>query len=103
MYKLRRSARAKKDAKTCEQAGLGEQLDDILDTIEVNPYEKSQGFERLVGNLKGYCSRKIDGGNRVLYTIVPNTEKLRDENGNLYDGIALIHESWGHRYKTPKK
>jgi hypothetical protein len=68
-------------------------------TLEENPYENSQGFERLTGNLKGLCSRQINHKHRVLYTVLPNSEGTRDENGNQYDGIVFVHEAWGHRYK----
>jgi Txe/YoeB family toxin of toxin-antitoxin system len=102
MYKIIRSKQAKKDAETCARAGFKEQLDKIRDTLKYNPYEFSQGFERLTGNLKGYCSRQINRGNRVLYEVFANTEGLKDESGNLYEGIVKVYESWEHNYKKPK-
>jgi Txe/YoeB family toxin of toxin-antitoxin system len=102
MYIILRSKQAKKDAETCVRAGFKEQLDNIRDTLKRDPYEFSQGFERLAGNLKGFCSREINRVNRVLYEVLANAEGLRDEDGELYDGIVKIYESWGHRYKKPK-
>jgi len=103
MYKLRWSKQAKRDAETCERAGFKAQLDEILDTVEQSPYEPTQQFERLVGNLKGVYSRRINYYNRLIYTTHPNEEGLRDENGELYEGIVLVHRSWGHDYDLPKK
>jgi Txe/YoeB family toxin of toxin-antitoxin system len=103
MYKIQRTSRAKKDAEMCEKAGFKAQLDKIRNTVKRDPYEYSQGFERLVGNLKGYCSRQINKGNRFLYSVHENAGGLKDENGNQYEGIVIVHESWGHRYKKPKK
>jgi Txe/YoeB family toxin of toxin-antitoxin system len=103
MYLILRSKQAKQDAETCLRAGFKKQLDNIRDTLKHDPYEFSQGFERLTGNLKGFCSREINHGNRVLYEVFANTKGLKDEHGKLYDGIVKIYESWGHRYKKPKK
>jgi Txe/YoeB family toxin of toxin-antitoxin system len=102
MFKIKRSAQARRDAEACERAGYKAELDEILGTVERAPYEFSQGFERLTGNLKGYCSRKINHGNRFVYKVLPNTERLKDDEGNLYDGIVLVYEAWRHRYKKSK-
>jgi len=103
MYRIQRTKQAKKDAATCESAGFKAQLDKIIDTVKSSPYENSQGFERLTGNLKGYCSRQINYNNRFLYEVVPNTENAKDKDGNLYDGIIRVYEAWGHKYKKPNR
>jgi plasmid maintenance system killer protein len=72
-----------------------------MTTVENDPYKPTQHFERLTGNLKGLYSRQINYKNRFVYTVLPNTENARDEDGNLYDGIVRVHESWGHKYKKP--
>ena len=101
MYKIRGTKQAKKDTAKCERAGFKTQLDEILDTVEKDPYDLSQCFERLKGDLKGCCSRRINRKNRVLYEVLPNTENARDKDGNLYEGIVLVYEAWGHNYKKP--
>jgi len=102
MYKIRRTKQAKKDVAACERAGFKTDLDKIIDTVENDPYENSQHFERLTDNLKGFCSRRINKKNRVVYKVFPNTESAEDKQGNLYDGIIIVYEAWGHRYKDPK-
>lgn len=101
MYRLDWTNQAKKDADTCRRAGYGKRLAEILNTVENNPYCLSQGFERLAGNLKGYCSRRVNYNNRFFYEALPNTENARDRNGNLYDGFVRVYETWGHNYKKP--
>ena len=93
--------KAKKDIARCRRAGYGKQLAKILNTVKKDPYDPSQDFERLSGNLKEYCSRRINKGNRFLYEVLPNTKNLRDKDGNLYDGIVRVYEAWGHNYKNP--
>jgi len=101
MYKIRGTKQAKKDVATCERAGYKARLDKIKDTVEKDPYDPSQGFERLKGDLKGYYSRRINYNNRFLYEVLPNAEKIKDKDGNLYDGIVYVYEAWGHNYKKP--
>jgi Txe/YoeB family toxin of toxin-antitoxin system len=102
MYKILRTAQAKKGAAVCERAGFKAKLDKIIDTVKKDPYAPTQGFERLFGNLNGYCSRRINHGNRFVYEVFPNTENAKDKDGNLYDGIVCVYEIWGHRYKSAK-
>jgi Txe/YoeB family toxin of toxin-antitoxin system len=99
MYKIRGTKQAKKDIVICERAGFKAQLDKIIDTVEKDPYDPSQGFKRLKGDLKGCCSRRINYNNRFFYEVLPNTENARDKDGNLYDGIVQVYEAWGHKYK----
>jgi Txe/YoeB family toxin of toxin-antitoxin system len=102
MFKVDTTNRAEKDMETCVSAGYGKKLSEILTTVERDPYHPSQQFERLTGNLRDFCSRKINKGCRFIYTVLPNTEGAKDENGNLYDGLVLVHRSWKHNYKNPK-
>jgi Txe/YoeB family toxin of toxin-antitoxin system len=100
-FLLLRTKQAKQDSVTCEHAGFKPKLDEIRAVLKRNPYERSQGFERLSGNLKGYCSRQINQGNRVLYKVIQNTEGAQDEHGNMYEGIVNVYRAWGHNYKKP--
>jgi len=103
MYKIRGTKQAEKDKDICERAGFKAKLDEIIKTIEKDPYDPSQNFERLKGNLKGFCSRRINFDNRFCYEVLPNSENARDKDGNLYDGIVRVHRAWGHNYTKPKK
>jgi Txe/YoeB family toxin of toxin-antitoxin system len=102
MYKTQNTNQADKDVGVCIRAGYGKKLADILDTVKNDPYAPSQGFERLVGNLKGAYSRQINHGNRFIYKVLPNTENARDEDGNPYEGIVRVFRAWEHNYKPPR-
>lgn len=43
---------------------------EILDDIEQNPYSPNFKFERLKGNLSGYCSKRLDKKNRIIYQVL---------------------------------
>jgi len=85
----------------CRRAGYGAELAEIMTTVENTPYDPAHHFERLKGNLKGYCSRQINHGNRFLYTVHPNTENATDRHGKPYEGIVRVHRSWKHIYIKP--
>jgi len=102
MFRVDLTNRAEKDMEICVSAGFAIPLAQIMATLELNPYEYSQGFERLTGNLKGRCSRKINYHNRVVYKVLPNNDGARDDKGILYEGIVRVFEAWGHNYRKPK-
>ena len=41
----------------------------IIDNIEVVPYSSYFKFERLKHDLSGFCSKRVDDKNRVLYFV----------------------------------
>jgi Txe/YoeB family toxin of toxin-antitoxin system len=48
---------------------LYEDFADILKTLQENPFEHTQGFEKLVPPDKGFYSRRLTGQHRVVYKI----------------------------------
>ena len=43
---------------------------EILDDITQNPHSPNFKFERLKGNFSGYCSKRLDKKNRVIYKVL---------------------------------
>lgn len=66
-WELRFSKRAEKDAKKLAKAGFKEAAEAILDVLERNPY--ALPHEKLVGDLKGFYSRRINIQHRIVYDI----------------------------------
>ncbi|HSP87450.1 MAG TPA: Txe/YoeB family addiction module toxin [Ignavibacteriaceae bacterium] len=58
-----------KDAKKLNSSGLRERAEKILKILENNPYQKPPSFEKLVGDLTGAYSRRINIQHRVVYQI----------------------------------
>lgn len=69
------SRQATKDAKKIVQAGLKHQAKKLLDLLQENPYKTPPPYEKLVGNLKGFYSRRISIQHRLVYRVV-ETEKV---------------------------
>jgi len=96
MYDVQFTKQAKKDGAKIRQAGLKPKADEIIDTVEKDPYEPSQSFEELKGDLKGAYSRRLNKQHRFVYQVLPNTDGLKDLGGELYEGIIKVLSMWTH-------
>lgn len=63
------SRQALKDAKKISSSGLKIQTEKLLRILELNPFQNPPHFEKLVGNLGGYYSRRINIQHRLVYRI----------------------------------
>ena len=68
---------ALKDAKKLSAAGLKEKTQILLDTLEVDPLKNPPPYEKLVGDLKGAYSRRINIQHRLVYEIVRKEKTVR--------------------------
>jgi toxin YoeB len=66
---------ALKDAKKLSAAGLKDKAQALLNILEVNPLQNPPPYEKLVGDLKGAYSRRINIQHRLVYEIL-NKEKM---------------------------
>ena len=96
-YKLEFSRQSKKDSLLLEQSGLDGKAKKLLGIIKNNPFEPP--FEKLVRDLKGCFSRRINKQHRIVYEILPNDENLKDEKGLTYHGIVHVLRMWTHYEK----
>ena len=69
------SKEAVKDARKLKEAGLKPQAENLLQLLAENPFEVPPAYEKLVGNLKGFYSRRINIQHRLIYK-VDKREKL---------------------------
>ena len=64
------SRQAVKDAKKISQAGLKPQAEKLLKLLAENPYMTPPPYEKLVGNLQGFYSRRISIQHRLVYQVL---------------------------------
>ena len=69
MYKIVYTSQAQKDAKKLARSDLKEKAQDILNIIHDNPFQKPPSFEKLVGDLRGAYSRRINIQHRLVYQV----------------------------------
>ena len=75
MWKLVYTKQAQKDAKKLATSGLKSKAEKLLQIIQQNPYKNPPPYERLVGDLAGAFSRRINIQHRIVYQVY-NEEKV---------------------------
>jgi len=60
---------AQKDAKKLAASGLRGKAEKLLTLIKENPYQKPPPYEKLIGDLSGAYSRRINIQHRLVYQI----------------------------------
>ena len=69
-WKLVYSKIAQKDALKLSQSGLRNKALKILDILKTDPFQNPPSFEKLVGDLKGAYSRRINIQHRIIYQVL---------------------------------
>lgn len=68
---------AQKDAKKILQEGLKPKTQDLIDILRNNPYQNPPSFEKLLGDLKGAYSRRINIQHRLVYQIYDKEKVIK--------------------------
>ena len=66
---------AQKDAKKIAQAGLRGRTETLIGILSRNPYQTPPPYEKLIGDLAGAYSRRINIQHRLVYQIL-ETERI---------------------------
>jgi len=69
-WKLVYTKQAQKDAKKLASSGLKPKAQKLLALISEDPYRKPPPFEKLIGDLAGACSRRINIQHRLVYQVL---------------------------------
>ncbi|GJM04548.1 MAG: addiction module protein [marine bacterium B5-7] len=70
MWKIYYTKQAKKDSKKLASTGLKKKAQELLNIIQENPYQKPPPYEKLVGDLDGAYSRRINIQHRIVYQVL---------------------------------
>jgi len=68
---------AQKDAKRLSGSGLRPKAEELLDILRSNPYQTPPSFEKLVGDLAGAYSRRINVQQRLVYQILEDEHTVK--------------------------
>lgn len=69
MYNLQFTKLAIKDSKYLKSAGLDDKTKKLLEIIKVNPFQNPPPYEKLLGDLSGMYSRRINIQHRLVYAV----------------------------------
>lgn len=68
---------AQKDAKKLAASGLKPQAKKLLDILHINPYQTPPRYEKLVGDLNGAYSRRINIQHRIVYQVLESDKTVK--------------------------
>jgi Txe/YoeB family toxin of toxin-antitoxin system len=77
VWKLIFTKDAQKDAKKLSSAGLRPKTEKLLKILSENPYQTPPPFEKLVGDLSGAYSRRINIQHRLVYQILDEIRTVK--------------------------
>jgi len=76
-WKLMYTKQAQKDAKKLATSGLKNKAKRLLDIIQKDPYQNPPPYEKLVGDLSGVYSRRINFQHRLVYQIYEKEQTIK--------------------------
>ncbi|MDJ0601227.1 MAG: Txe/YoeB family addiction module toxin [Crocosphaera sp.] len=76
MWEIILSKKAQEDLKKLQQIGLFDKVKGLIIVLRENPFLSPPPYEKLVGNLKGCYSRRINIKHRLVYRIIKETKTV---------------------------
>jgi Txe/YoeB family toxin of toxin-antitoxin system len=76
-WRLAYTKQAKRDARKLARSGLKPQAQRLLRILAADPYQRPPSYEKLVGDLAGACSRRINIQHRLVYQVLDNIKTVK--------------------------
>jgi len=76
-WKIVYTRQAKKDARKIVHSGLKPQAEHIIEILMKNPRQTPPPYEKLLGDLSGACSRRINIQHRLVYQILDDIKTVK--------------------------
>ncbi|MBW4647056.1 MAG: Txe/YoeB family addiction module toxin [Goleter apudmare HA4340-LM2] len=76
-WKLVYTRQAQKDAKKLASSNLKEKAEELLAVLEENPFQNPPPYEKLVGDLSGAYSRRINIQHRLVYEVIESEQVVK--------------------------
>ena len=77
MYKLLFTKQAQKDAKNLTSSNLKKKAEEILQIIQSDPFCDYPPYEKLIGDLTGSFSRRINIQHRIVYQVIEEEKVVK--------------------------
>lgn len=77
IYKVIYAKQALKDAKRLTEASLDKKAKELIELIKINPFQNPPPYKKLVGNLSGSFSRRINIKHRIVYEVIEDEKLVR--------------------------
>ena len=76
-YRLFYTKQAEKDAKKLTASNLAGKAKELLSIIQNNPYQNPPPYEKLLGDLGGAYSRRINIQHRLVYEVLEESKSVK--------------------------
>jgi Txe/YoeB family toxin of toxin-antitoxin system len=76
-WRLVYTRQAQRDAKKLAASGLRPKAETLLEILARNPFEDPPPFEKLLGDLSGAYSRRINIHHRLIYQVLPDVKTVK--------------------------
>jgi len=76
-YQLYFTKRARKDARKIKQTGLRLKTEQLLEILRQDPWQTPPRYEKLVGDLAGAYSRRINIQHRLVYQVMEDEQAVK--------------------------
>jgi toxin YoeB len=76
-WRLVFTKQAQRDAKKIARSGLKLQASKLLELLHNNPYQNPPPYEKLVGDLTGAFSRRINIQHRLIYQVLDDIKTVK--------------------------
>jgi len=76
-FELVFTSRARKDAKKVAASGLRPRVESLLDTLREDPFQRPPPYEKLLGDLAGAYSRRINIQHRLVYQVIDDIKTVK--------------------------
>ncbi|MEN4053271.1 Txe/YoeB family addiction module toxin [Sulfurimonas sp. NWX79] len=76
-YKILYSKLALKDAKKLTNVNLDKKAKELIEILKSDPFQNPPPYKKLVGNLTGAYSRRINIQHRLVYEVRENDKTVR--------------------------
>ena len=77
MWTIKYSKQAVKDSKKIEQSNLKQSVENLLEVLKENPFQNPPPYEKLIGDLTGKYSRRINIQHRLVYEVFAERKIVR--------------------------
>ena len=77
VYSIYFTKTATKDIPNLKSAHLDKVAKNLVELIKVNPYQTPPPYEKLVGDLHGLYSRRINRKHRLVYEVFEDSKSIK--------------------------
>ena len=77
MYKIVYTKSAVKDIPKLKAAHLDTKAKALIEIIRINPFQSPPGYDKLVGDLQGLYSRRINIQHRLVYQVLEEEKTIK--------------------------